>query len=34
MKFTADRPVYDPDKVARRLMQDARAFEPVQDGGI
>jgi hypothetical protein len=31
---TADRPYSDPEKAARRLMEHARAFEPVQDGRI
>ena len=31
MKCTTDRPYSDPDKAARRLMDHARAFEPVQD---
>ena len=34
MKYTADRPFADPDKAARRLMDHARAFEPVQEGRI
>lgn len=34
MKLTADRPYADPQKVARRLMAHARAFEPTQDGRI
>jgi hypothetical protein len=34
MKFTADRPYSDPDKAARRLMQHAHAFEPIQEGRI
>jgi hypothetical protein len=34
MKFTNDRPFADPDKAARRLMDHARAFEPVQDDRI
>ena len=34
MKYTADRPFADPEKAARRLMQHAHAFEPVQDGRI
>ena len=34
MKLTTDRPFADPDKAARRLMQHAHAFEPVQDGRI
>ena len=32
--FTADRPYSDPDKAARRLMQHAHAFEPLQEGRI
>jgi hypothetical protein len=34
MKTTADRPYADPQKAARRLMEHARAFEPVQDGRV
>jgi hypothetical protein len=34
MKYTAERPFADPDKAARRLMEHARAFEPIQDGRI
>ena len=34
MKFTTDRPFADPEKAARRLMQHAPAFEPVEDGRI
>ena len=34
MKYAADRPYSDPEKAARRLMQHAHAFEPVQDGRI
>jgi hypothetical protein len=34
MNFTTDRPFADPDKAARRLMQHAHAFEPIQDGRI
>jgi hypothetical protein len=34
MKFTTDRPFADPEKAARRLMQHARAFEPIQDSRI
>ena len=34
IKYTTDRPFADPDKAARRLMEHARAFEPVQDGRI
>ena len=34
MKLTADRPYADPEKAARRLLEHARAFEPIQDGRI
>ena len=34
MKFINDRPFADPEKAAWRLMEHARAFEPVQDGRI
>lgn len=34
MKMTDDRPYADPEKAARRLMEHARAFEPVQDGRV
>jgi hypothetical protein len=34
MKFAANRPYADPEKAARRLMEHARAFEPIQDGRI
>lgn len=34
MKMTTDRPYADSEKAARRLMQHARAYEPVQDGRI
>lgn len=34
MKYIADRPYADPEKAARRLMEHARAFEPIQDGRI
>ncbi|QIG92082.1 hypothetical protein [Bradyrhizobium sp. 6(2017)] len=34
MKLTADRPYANPEKAALRLMEHARAFEPVQDGRI
>ena len=35
MKLTADRPYYsDPEKAARRIMEHARAFEPIQHGRI
>jgi hypothetical protein len=32
MKYAGDRPYSDPEKAARRLMEHARAFEPIQDG--
>ena len=34
IKYATNRPFADPDKAARRLMEHARAFEPVQDGRI
>ena len=34
LKLTADRPFADPDKAARRLLEHARAFEPIQEGRI
>jgi hypothetical protein len=34
MKYTADRPLADPEKAARRLMEHARAFELVHDGRV
>jgi hypothetical protein len=34
MKFAAERPFSDPEKAARRLLEHAQAFEPVQDGRI
>jgi hypothetical protein len=34
MKFTTDRPYSDPEKAARRLMEHAHAFQPVQDGRV
>ena len=34
MKLTTDRPYTDPEKAARRLMEHARACEPVQDSRI
>jgi len=34
LKLAADRPLIDPDKAARRILEHARAFEPVQDGRI
>ena len=34
MKYTEPRPYADPEKAAQRILQLARAFEPVQDGRI
>lgn len=34
MKYAEDRPYSDPEKAARRLMEHAHAFEPVQEGRI
>jgi hypothetical protein len=34
MKLTRGRPFADPEKAARRLMEHARAFKPVQDGRV
>jgi hypothetical protein len=34
LKLTADRPFADPDKAARRLLEHAHAFEPIQDSRI
>jgi hypothetical protein len=34
VKLTADRPFADPDKAARRLLEHAHAFEPIQEGRI
>ena len=34
MKFVESRPLADPDAAARKLMELANAFEPVQDGRI
>ena len=31
MKDAAERPFAEPEKAARRLMQHAHAFEPIQD---
>jgi hypothetical protein len=33
-ELTTDRAFANPEKAARRLMEHARAFEPVQDGRI
>ncbi|WP_431015486.1 hypothetical protein [Bradyrhizobium pachyrhizi] len=34
MKYIGDRSSTDPEKAARRIMEYARAFEPIQDGRI
>ena len=34
MKFVKPRPFANPDAAARKLMELANAFEPVQDGRI
>jgi hypothetical protein len=34
MKFTVDRPYADPEKAARKIIEIAKAVEPVQDGRI
>ncbi|MGY4224878.1 hypothetical protein ACVMIH_002239 [Bradyrhizobium sp. USDA 4503] len=34
MKMKGDHPYADPEKAARRNMEHARAFEPIQDGRI
>jgi hypothetical protein len=34
MKFSADRPYYDPEKAARKLLEIANSVEVVQDGRI
>jgi hypothetical protein len=34
LKLTADRPFADPNKAARRLLEHAHAFEPIQEGRI
>src|SRR4029079_2455916 len=34
LKLTADRPFADPEKAARRLLEHAHAFEPIQEGRI
>ena len=34
MKLTADRPYSDPETAARRLLEHAHAFEPIQEGRI
>jgi hypothetical protein len=34
MKYASDRSYSDPEKAARRLLEHAHAFEPIQDGRI
>ena len=34
VKLTTDRPYSDPEKAARRLLEHAHAFEPIQEGRI
>jgi hypothetical protein len=34
VKLTTDRPFADPEKAARRLLEHAHAFEPIQEGRI
>ena len=34
MKYATHRPYSDPEKAARRLMEHAQAFEPIQEGRI
>ena len=34
MKYATDRTYSDPEKAARRVMEHAQAFEPVQDSRI
>jgi hypothetical protein len=34
MKYATERLFADPEKAARRLMEHAQAFEPIQDGRI
>jgi hypothetical protein len=34
MKLTAERPNADPEKAAHKLLEIAKAVEPVQDGRI
>ncbi|MGY4476331.1 hypothetical protein [Bradyrhizobium sp. USDA 3364] len=34
MKHVGDRLYSDPEKAARRIIEHARAFEPIQDGRI
>jgi hypothetical protein len=34
MKYAAERPLADPERAARKLLELANAVEPVQDGRI
>ena len=34
MKLVSDRPYAAPEKAARRVLEHAQAFEPIQDGRI
>lgn len=34
MKFAANRPYADPEAAMQKLLQYAKAFEPIQDGRI
>jgi hypothetical protein len=34
MKYATERPYSEPEKAARRLLEHAHAFEPIQDGRI
>ncbi len=34
MKYADPRPYADPEKAARRLLEHAQAYEPIQDGRI
>ena len=34
MKYATDRSYSDPEKAARRLLEHAHAFEPIQEGRI
>jgi hypothetical protein len=34
MKYADTRPYADPEKAAQRLLEHARAFEPIHDGRI
>jgi hypothetical protein len=34
VKYTADRPLADPEKAARKILEIANTVEPIQDGRI